>query len=156
MIRKRVILLGLTLGLILNQFIIYESNKALAANWITISKDEKSFIDIESIDKVVGTFSGRYGHEIYSAWVKILNKGSKDDKELNKYFGKVYWYKKGLIFVDCDRKEFATKSLIYFDLNESPIMQGYFEEDSDYNLSWHSIIPETSGDVLYIAACSQQ
>jgi len=151
-IRKRVILLGLVLGIIISQFIMHENNKAFAASWETISQDEKSFIDTGSVDKVTGNFIGRYGHKIYSAWIKILNKGTEEDKELNKYFGKTYWYKKARVFIDCDRKEIAIKSATYFDLKESAITNG-MSDVQDYNLDWDSIIPETTGEDIYTVAC---
>ncbi len=149
-IRKRVILLGLSLGIILSQFIMYENNKAYASNWITISQDGKSFIDTSSI-------SSHYclGNNCYSVWLKHLNKGDDEDKEINAYLGKVWWYKKVQYVINCQKKEIATKSIAFYDLHDEPITEG-IKTLPDYNLSWESVIPETIGEGILNTACIYQ
>lgn len=138
--------------LVIFSLLVLSITPALASNWVVISKDKKTFLDLDSITPYQGNYLYFRQNNMYSMWTKTLNNEDKEFKNAEKLTGEKIWYMKTHNLIDCSRKEIAIKSFIYYNLNEKPIHNPHTY--SDQLLIWDSIIPESVGEMLYNYACS--
>lgn len=134
--KKILILLLLTVATVLPTF---------AVNWVQIS--DKAYIDTDSIEPYVDDFGNIKANQ-YCYWEKRLNDGSNYYKETEKDYNRKIWYIKSKGVIDINKKTFAPKYAVLYDLKEN-IIDTYRFKDSE--LSWTDIIPDTVGyEVLYV------
>ena len=110
-----------------------------ATNWVQVG--QKVYMDIDTIEP----FIDDYGHVVpnqYLFWRKTLNDGNF--KALEKTLNKKIWYSLSKCVVDINRKSWATKFFVIYDLKDKPITQ---EEYNSALMDWQSIIPNTVGDL---------
>ena len=84
MVRKRVILLGITLGLIVNQFMLYQCNKAISAPNYSYTPVDSSYTSYNNLSNCKRIFNGKCldnGHP---------NTQQKNVNQNNNYYGGQY------------------------------------------------------------------
>ncbi|MBR6297689.1 MAG: hypothetical protein IKR34_00430 [Candidatus Gastranaerophilales bacterium] len=122
--------------------LLFTINFVMAADWIQIG--EKLYLDASSWSQY--DYYGKDG--FYSIWTKSLNNGDKYWKEVEGIFGKKLWYEKILYVFNCAKKEMAIKSSVYYDLKDNVV-----NSNENSILEWHSIVPESIGELKYMHAC---
>ncbi|MDD3237627.1 MAG: hypothetical protein PHV37_05960 [Candidatus Gastranaerophilales bacterium] len=123
-----------------------------ATNWVPITNDNKNFIDTESIEYFTDTLNYRSTNK-YSFWTKSLNDKTQLYTFIEKNYHKKPWYKLNKQVVDCTNKKLGLESLIVYDLKEQVITS------DEYNIllsDWHSIVPDSYGELLYDVVCKSQ
>ena len=119
---------------------------AFAAEWLQIG--EKSYLDVSS--KSPYDYRLNFDNDkLYSVWKKSLNDGTNSWKDLEKTIGKKLWYNKALYVINCTKKEIGIKSVVYYDLKDNVAAN----HDS-LSLDWHSVVPETNGELVYALVCN--
>lgn len=117
------------------------------SNWIHINN--QTYMDINSIRKE-SHFGSSYGN-YYSVWTKNLSDESKTSLFLENYYKTKIWYYLSQHYYDCNNKSSAVKGGIIYDLKGDVIGS---ETVDDYNLTFHSIAPGTTGNAIYDYVCT--
>lgn len=128
--------------LVLFLLIIATVLPTFATNWISVSSDKKTFIDLDSIAEAN---EYRNGYKCYLFWRKDLNTGSPREKEMERLCKQRIWYSMNMYKVCLDTKEI---SLIY-SVNYN--LKGQVIDHYNYRYfdTWKPIIPDTTGEFIY-------
>lgn len=118
-----------------------------ASNWIHINN--QTYMDTNGIRRE-NYFGAGYGN-YYSVWTKNLNDGSENSLVLENHYKTKIWYYLSQHYYDCGNKRSAVKSWIIYDLKGNVVGS---ETVDDYNLTFHSIAPGTTGNAMYDYVCS--
>ena len=142
-IRKRIILLGLTIGITLGQFIEYENNKAFAENWVYIART--TYIDVDRIQKF-----DMYGRKnLYAYWIKSFNDGSYIWQKLANHFNTQGAYFISRSIIDCSQEETLLMNAFVYDTYGNIISTYQNEIMHD----WKVIVPNSVGKAEYNYIC---
>lgn len=116
---------------------------AYSTTWVQIQ--EKSYFDKDSLSYYVADDNYlQYNQKTF--WVKSLNDGSQYFKELEKLDKTKIWYNLTKYIINFNNKTLAVKSYASYDL-KGELVSLYTA--SDYQLRWHSIVPNSYGELLY-------
>ena len=116
-----------------------------ATIWEQVS--EKSWIDIDSIEPFIDDYGNAVPNQ-YSFWVKSLNDGSDNYKQLEKHFNKKVWYSLSKYVVDINTQKIAQKTSVLYAVNEKQPLDSY-EEQFDTLLRWQTIVPNSVGELMF-------
>ena len=117
-----------------------------AANWIQV--DDKMYMDVDSIEYFVSDGQYNQRNNQYSFWVKSLNDGSDNYKQLEKHFNKKVWYSLSKYVVDINTQKIAQKTSVLYAVNEKQPLDSY-EEQFDTLLCWQTIVPNSVGELMF-------
>ena len=117
-----------------------------AANWIQV--DDKMYMDVDSIEYFVSDGQYNQRNNQYSFWVKSLNDGSDNYKQLEKHFNKKVWYSLSKYVVDINTQKIAQKTSVLYAVNEKQPLDSY-EEQFDTLLRWQTIVPNSVGELMF-------
>ena len=118
----------------------------LATNWVLVDVNEQTYIDTTGVSK----YNPIYGrNNIYSIWRKNLNNNTRLDQKLSASMENVNSILT-MVLIDCNTKESAVKSGIWYDSTGQSIQSGTL---NDYQLNWEPIIPGRFGEIPYNYAC---
>ncbi len=116
-------------------------NTAHGAEWVEIQP--KMYMDASGYT---------YDHKtnMARAWIKALN---HDDYKIENINGKKVWYYLSYYEFDCPNKRTQILSTTYYDLNGKVLTS--FENPLQRIGDWHSIVPDSIGELQYLYACPQ-
>lgn len=117
-----------------------------ATNWIQV--DDKMYMDVDSIEFFVSDGQYNKRNNQYSFWVKSLNDGSDNYKQLEKHFNKKVWYSLSKYVVDINTQKIAQKTSVLYAVNEKQPLDLY-EEQFDTLLRWQTIVPNSVGELMF-------
>lgn len=117
-----------------------------ASNWIQV--DDKMYMDVDSIEFFVSDGQYNKRNNQYSFWVKSLNDGSDNYKQLEKHFNKKVWYSLSKYVVDINTQKIAQKTSVLYAVNEKQPLDLY-EEQFDTLLRWQTIVPNSVGELMF-------
>ena len=117
-----------------------------ATNWIQV--DDKMYMDVDSIEFFVSDGQYNKRNNQYSFWVKSLNDGSDNYKQLEKHFNKKVWYSLSKYVVDIKTQKIAQKTSVLYAVNEKQPLDSY-EEQFDTLLRWQTIVPNSVGELMF-------
>ena len=117
-----------------------------ATNWIQV--DDKMYMDVDSIEFFVSDGQYNKRNNQYSFWVKSLNDGSDNYKQLEKHFNKKVWYSLSKYVVDINTQKIAQKTSVLYAVNEKQPLDSY-EEQFDTLLRWQTIVPNSVGELMF-------
>lgn len=114
-----------------------------AKNWLEIGN--KTYIDTDSIEQYVDDY-GNIQRTQYTLWLKRLNDNSELFKNLEKLHSKKIHYVLSKEMIDIKTKRLASKTIVLYGI-DGHVVDSF--ECKDLLLEWHSIIPDTVGDVEF-------
>lgn len=117
-----------------------------ATNWMQV--DDKMYMDMDSIEFFVPDRQYNKRNNQYSFWVKSLNDGSDNYKQLEKHFNKKVWYFLSKYIVDINTQKIAQKTSVLYAVDEKQPLDSY-EEQFDSLLQWHTIVPNSVGELMF-------
>ncbi len=124
-------------------FMLFFCLQANASSWLQLK--EKTYIDLDSIDYYIDDYDNvNYNQKTF--WMKNLNDKSEYFKELEKIAGTKIWYIIDKTVINLHSKKIALVSSTAYNLDNEAIDS--FSRNK-YELSWHDIIPDSFGEMLY-------
>lgn len=114
---------------------------AIASTWIQI--DDTEYIDKDSIRTYINDFGGiEYNKRVF--WTKSSKKEGSY-KDIEKDTKKKVSYSLVQSIIDYSNETIAIKSIALYAIDGSSLISNTYK---DFELNWHSIIPNSNGELL--------
>lgn len=133
--------------------VVFLPQPSFSANWVSVTDDQKTFVDFSSIKKEHPVGIEFYNkNNIYSIWFKNLNRKTNKELKIEKVLNSKIWYSLTQEYIDCDNKKMATYYLDYYDLNKNRI----YNIQNTNGLEWTPVLPESTGELVCNYVCGNR